>query len=61
MGRSPTAVAAGVTGLPIRTTLTKPREKRDDGGVWGYQPRPGSPPPSRDVLKFVHSLDLVSR
>jgi hypothetical protein len=56
---SPHAPAVdGATGLPIRTTLTRPRERRDEG-VWGYQPRPGSPPPSRDVLRFVQSLDLV--
>jgi len=48
-----------MTGLPIRTTLTRPRERdATAGSVWGYQPRPGSPPPSREVLRFVQSLDL---
>lgn len=53
------SASAGTTGLSIRTTLSKPRERKEGGGVWGYQPCPGSPAPSRDVLRFIQSLDLV--
>lgn len=69
MGRSPQqqspgalrAASPGSTGLPIRTTLSRPREKKADGSVWGYVPRPGSPSASPAVLKWVQSLDLVRR
>jgi hypothetical protein len=50
------AVSAG-TGLPIRTTLTRARE-RAPAGAWGYAPRPGSPPPPRGVLRWLAGLDL---
>ncbi|GBF98011.1 hypothetical protein Rsub_11122 [Raphidocelis subcapitata] len=71
----PAIAAATSTGLPIRTTLSRPPRSREcsggggasgggggggggGAGVWGYVPRPGSPPPAPAVLRFVQSLDL---